>query len=394
VDTQVPTARAELAPARPDGQGGWYITAPSVALESDEPGALLQYLWDTSSAASYIRPLTAPEGLHRLHFRAQDAAGNNGSWQDLLVRVDTKPPEVSASVEPRSPDGKGGWYLTRPTVTIGINDSDPAAYALYSWDGAELRSYQGPVKAPEGVHTLRFLAKDSRGNTANESARTFRVDSSPPVTKLSISPADLGEEWYRTAPEITLSTDATAEVWSWWDDDSPMPYFGTTTASEGEHTLGFQSRDAAGNIEKPRSVRFRVDTAPPLARFNLSAAILTLGDVLSVDAGGSSDSNGIDTYSIDFGDGASKSGPERTWDHQYESPGTYILVVKVKDVSGSWSDPAGANVTVLAPPKPPAPPPQKSLLPVTPAFLGGLALAVLLVAASALIVHRRRRRDD
>ena len=394
VDTSVPTASAVLTPAMPDGLGSWYMTAPAVALESDEPGALLVYRWDNSSEASYIRPLTAPEGLHRLYFRAQDLAGNNGSWQDLLIRVDTKPPDVSVSVEPRSPDGKSGWYLTRPTVTIDINDSDPAAFALYGWDGAELRSYLGPLKVPEGVHTLRYTAKDTRGNNATESARTFHVDSSPPVTEVSISPADMGGDWYRASPVITLTTDATAEVWSWWDDDPPMLYPGPVTASEGEHTLNFQSRNAAGNSERPRSLQFRVDTAPPVASIVLSAATLTLGDILSVDAGGSSDSNGIDTYSIDFGDGSRKSGPDRSWEHQYDSTGTYAIVVKVKDLSGSWSDPAVANMTVLAPPKPPAPPSQKGSLTVSPAVLGGLALAVILVAASAFIVRRRHRRDD
>ena len=249
----------------------------------------------------------------------------------------------------------------------------------------------GPLKAPEGVHTLRFFGRDTRGNIGNESKRTFRVDSLAPATKASISPGDLGGEWYREAPTITFTTDPTAQAWYSWDGDILLAYSGPFEAPEGEHTLGFQARDAAGNSEKQRTLEFRVDTAAPVARLELSTTAIVVGDTLSVDAGLSSDQNGIASYSIDFGDGLRRSGPEKGWDHIYETPGVFTVTLKVQDQSGAWSEPVEANVTVFLPPRPSAPADQASSLPVSPLMLGAVAALVMVVAAAAVAVRRRRR---
>ncbi len=391
VDTRAPGAFANLTPDLPDGSGGWYRTRPTVTLESEEPGAQLLYRWDNSSEAAYVRPLSAPEGLHRLYYRARDPAGNNGTLRDILVRVDTLAPEISVSAKPRSPDGKGGWYRTRPTISISVDDTDASATALYAWDGAEPGPYYGPFKAPEGVHILRFFGRDTRGNLANESRRTFRVDSQAPATRVSVFPADLGGEWYREVPEITLSTDQNAQVWYSWDGDILLAYSGPFPAPEGEHSLAFQSRDAAGNSERQRTFEFRVDTDAPVARLELSATAIMVGDLLYLDAAGSSDPNGLESYSIDFGDGARRTGPEKSWEHVYSSPGVFTVVLRVQDPSGARSEPVEANVTVSLPPKPPAPAPRGSPLPVSPALLGAIAAVVILVAAGAAAVRRRRR---
>jgi hypothetical protein len=392
VDTRAPGAFANLTPALPDGGGGWYRTRPAVTIESEEPGALLLYRWDNGSEAAYVRPLAAPEGMHRLYYRARDPAGNNGTVRDILVRVDTLPPESAAAAEPRSPDGKAGWYRTRPTVTISLNDTDAAASAFFAWDDAEPGQYFGPFKAPEGVHTLRWFARDTRGNQGNESRRTFRVDSLAPATRLSVLPQDLGSEWYREAPEITLSTDQNAQAWYFWDDGLPQAYNGPFGAPEGEHMLSIQSRDAAGNSERQRTIEFRVDLAPPVAVLELSSTALLAGETLSLDGSGSTDQNGIEAYSIDFGDGARRTGPEKSWEHVYESPGVFTVVFKVQDKSGAWSDPVEANVTVTLPPRPPAPAAQEPALP--SAGLPAAALAIVVLAAVGAVAFRRRRRSD
>jgi len=393
VDTREPGAFANLTPALPDGTGGWYRTPPAITLESDEPGAQLLYRWDNGSEAAYVRPLAAPEGMHRLYYRSRDSAGNNGTPRDILVRVDTLAPVVSVSVAPRSPDGKGGWYRTRPTIAFALEDTDAAATALYAWDDAEPGPYYGPFKAPEGVHTLHFFGQDTRGNTGNESGRTFRVDSLVPVTKLSVSPQDLGGEWYREVPEITLSTDPNAQAWYSWDGGLLQAYSGPFPAPEGEHSLAFQSRDAAGNSERQRTSEFRVDTDAPVARLELSATAILVGDLLYLDAAGSADPNGLESYSVDFGDGSRRTGPDNRWEHVYESPGVFTVVLKVQDRSGAWSEPVEANLTVSLPPRPSAPEPQGTTLPARSTVLGALAVVIIVVAAATVVIRRRRRNE-
>jgi hypothetical protein len=294
------------------------------------------------------------------------------------------------TAEPRSPDAKNGWYRTRPAITLAVSDADPAATAHYSWDGADFRAYTGPFKPPEGNHTLRFFAQDTRGNKGNESFRVFKVDSVAPVTAVSIDPPGMVEEWYRETPSIFLSNSENAEIWYWWDGGAPLLYGGPVSAQEGEHELGYQSRDAAGNTEKARTALFKVDTSPPEARLSVTNTSLILGDILGADASESSDANGIEAYSIDFGDGYRRSGPARSWDHQYDAPGTYSIVLKVRDVSGQWSEPVSANVTVSLPPRPPAAPSTASSV-LSQSTLMAAAVAVLVIGIVSVAAMRRRR---
>jgi hypothetical protein len=391
-DSAAPGSWANVTPAGPDGQGGWYKNPPSIELSTDEPSARLLFFWDNGSEMTYVRPLVAPQGLHRLYYRARDPAGNNGTLQQLIIRVDSEAPSVTLTVEPRSPDAKNGWYRTRPTITLEVTDADPSASAFYSWDSADFRPYLGPVKPPEGSHTLRYFAADTRGNKGNESVRTFKLDSVAPVTRISVTPPGVGDEWYREKPSIDISNSEGAEVWFWWDDGQPQLYGGPIRADDGEHELGFQSQDVAGNTEKPRTVIIRVDASLPLAQLSLSAESIILGDILGADGSQSGDSNGIEAYFIDFGDGSRKTGPQKAWEHQYDAPGTYSVVLKVRDVSGQWSEPVAVNVTVSLPPRPPAPQSAQGSGPSLQLLLGMGALVLVVAVVSVIALGRRRGR--
>jgi hypothetical protein len=390
VDSSAPMAWANITPAGPDGLGGWYRSAPQIELTTDEPDARLLFVWDNGSEMTYLRPINAPEGLHRFYYRARDSAGNNGTLLQLTIRVDSGAPSVTLTAEPRSPDAKNGWYRTRPTITLQVSDADPAASAFFSWDGADFRAYAGPFKPPEGTHTLTYYTSDTRGNRGNESSRVFKVDSSAPVTIISIDPPGMGEEWYLQRPQISLSNSEMADIFFWWDGGEPQLYGGPVMAPEGEHEMGFQSRDAAGNTEKARSAIFRVDTNPPEAILSVTNTSLILGDILGADASSSLDTNGIEAYSIDFGDGYRKTGATKSWDHQYDAPGTYSIVLKVRDVSGQWSEPVSTNVTVSLPPRPPASPSESGTGPSQSTILAAAAAILVVGIVSAAILRRRR----
>jgi hypothetical protein len=124
---------------------------------------------------------------------------------------------------------------------------------------------------------------------------------------------------------------------------------------------------------------------------DISGTTILAGGTVSLDAGRSSDQNGIEAFSIDFGDGARRTGPEKSWEHVYESPGVFTVVLKVQDGSGAWSEPVEANITVTLPPKPPPPERQGTSFPLSTPILATLALGIVVAAVAAIAVRRRRR---
>jgi len=390
VDTSSPAARAEMAPAAPDGLGGWYRSPPVITLSSEESGAMLLYSWDNSTETAYVQPLVAPQGSHRLYYRARDQAGNAGARQDFSVKVDSVVPVSTLVVEPKSPEKGKEWYRVRPVVQIQVSDADISASAYFSWDGESFRAYVGPLKVPEGEHTLHYYSKDTRGNVENASFRTFKVDTVAPVTKMTTEPPQ-GEEWFRKAPKITLATDANAEILCSWDEDSPTVYREPLTASEGDHNLTFHARDGAGNTEKARTVNFRVDTHLPVALFTISATTVLIGESIVMDASGSSDENGLELYQLDFGDGYKRSGDKVIEEHIYDAAGTYTVTLKVRDASGAWSDAVSATVTVKLPPRP-AKPAEDNGFTFSPAMMMGALLVAIVIGAIGLAVSRRQRK--
>jgi hypothetical protein len=390
VDTSAPAAKADMAPASPDGLGGWYRSPPVITLSSEEKGAMLLYAWDNSTETAYIQPLVAPQGSHRLYYRARDQAGNAGARQDFSVKVDSVVPVSTLVVEPKSPEKGKEWYRVRPVVQIQVSDADTSASAYFSWDGESFRAYVGPLKVPEGEHTLHYYSKDTRGNVENASFRTFKVDTVAPVTKMTTEPSQ-GEEWFRKAPKITFATDANAEILFSWDGDPPMVYRETLTASEGDHNLTFHARDGAGNTEKARTVNFRVDTHLPVAFFTISAANVLIGESIVVDASGSSDDNGIDLYQLDFGDGYKRSGEKAVEEHIYDAAGTYTVTLKVRDESGAWSDAVSATVTVNLPPRPTPPAVDKGFT-LSPSMTMGALLVAIVIGVIGMAASRLRRK--
>ena len=89
--------------------------------------------------------------------------------------------------------------------------------------------------------------------------------------------------------------------------------------------------------------------AAPAASFSASPSPATVGPSVAFDGSGSSDTLGsITSYSWEFGDGATGSGP--TASHPYATPGRYTVKLKVTNDAGQTAT-VSHSVTVDAPPK-------------------------------------------
>jgi len=77
-----------------------------------------------------------------------------------------------------------------------------------------------------------------------------------------------------------------------------------------------------------------VPNQPPAAELRADALEVRVGKPVTLDASGSSDDEGIASYTFDFGDGARATTAQPTHKHAYTEPGTYQATVTVDDGVG------------------------------------------------------------
>lgn len=86
---RAPITTLSTNPSVPDGQNGWYITAPSISLSRDESG-ITYYQWDSTSTTgwtSYTGFFSGREGDHTLYYYSVDDAGNAEAIKSRLFKV-------------------------------------------------------------------------------------------------------------------------------------------------------------------------------------------------------------------------------------------------------------------------------------------------------------------
>ncbi len=156
-------------------------------------------------------------------------------------------------------------HLTATDALSGV------ARTLISMDGAPFETLpaDGPVFTAEGVHHLRYFSVDHVGNVEKVQEYAFRVDSTPPQTKLAIA-GPRADAVVGVGATFTLSaTDAIAGVdailyrldgGAELTYEKPLPL---DELAEGSHTLQYYANDKVDNKETPHTFTFVVDREPP-----------------------------------------------------------------------------------------------------------------------------------
>ncbi|MEU8183605.1 chitobiase/beta-hexosaminidase C-terminal domain-containing protein [Micromonospora sp. NPDC049044] len=182
-DTTAPEVTAVLAGDR-DGDGNFVGTATATLTATDAGSgvATIEYALDGAAFAAYTNPIAVTTvGMHMLHYRATDVAGNTSAEQMAHFTVvepqaeDTTPPTVAATVAgDRNDDGA---YVGGATVTVTATDDGSGVASIeYALDAGAWTAYSAPVTVrATGAHTVRFRATDTAGNSAAEQATTFTV---------------------------------------------------------------------------------------------------------------------------------------------------------------------------------------------------------------------------
>ena len=255
-----PVTTPSVIPPAPDGADGWYVTAPSVTLNSSEVGVTYYSLSSaTGPWTTYAGPIPMPEGVATLYFYSTDTANNAEAVVSLQLRVDTVAPEVAVSGV-----SAGAVSAAALTPTFSATDANLATVTA-TLDGAAFSS--GSLVSAEGSHTLVVSASDSAGSTTTTTT-AFAIDASAP--SIDIQGVSEGALYAAPVTPTFSASDAHLSTVTATLDGAPFES-GAAVSGQGAHSLIVQASDTAGNAAT-RTVSFTLDSVPPVVGASTSPA--------------------------------------------------------------------------------------------------------------------------
>jgi hypothetical protein len=330
IDNTPPVSSHSILPDAPDGDNGWYVSVPTIALNcADTLSGCNEtyYKWDDAVEYTlYTGSFQAPEGAHTLYYHSTDQAvdmhgyNNREIDNELALKIDVGVPVSAVG----SPDASS-WQ--KEDFTVGINDSDNVSglviceYQVRSkldgnwqitrdWtirncsEAVILTVGPGSDCRVEGedMCKINVRAHDNAGNDNWKTPwndRYFSIDWTAPEVVLS-APAANTVAVGTLLINANATDDITTPACSYQFDDgdrNPIDCAGGAISvadlSEGHHTLNFYGVDAAGN-ESSDNVGFIVNNDGILTVCDTGADFQTIqsaidaalsGDTVSVCAG-------------------------------------------------------------------------------------------------------------
>ena len=166
--TEAPTSvSATVNPAQPNGDNGWYRTAPQVTLTSDQPAAVWPrqistdngQTWTSANATTNIATVNA-QGSFNLLYRVADNVGVVGATgpTSIPLKIDTVQPAIT---------------VTAPTYTQG-NPAAPSWTCTDVTSGVASCQATGIDTSTPGTRPFTVTATDNAGNTRSVSS-TYTV---------------------------------------------------------------------------------------------------------------------------------------------------------------------------------------------------------------------------
>jgi hypothetical protein len=220
---------------------------------ASDPGTTKDVEENVNTATS----LPLPDGESWFHLRTGDNAGN---WSQPVhygpFRIDTLAPTTNDNAP-------AGWRNTTVTVTLSSTDGHSGvATTQYRVNGGPLQTGTQVQLSTHGTHTVDYRSTDHVGNVEAFRTATVRIDTTKPTTT-----DDAPSGWRRTAVTVNLlATDTGSGVASTQyrvNGSAFAPGTQVALASDGVHTVEYQSTDAAGNVETLRAVTVQIDQTAP-----------------------------------------------------------------------------------------------------------------------------------
>ena len=110
---------------------------------------------------------------------------NGFEIREVRASSDSAPPETTCTLNPPSPDGINGWYVSNVTITLNAYDESGVDRTYYSIDGGIWQEYTAPFLIYlDGEHSVSYYSVDIYGNTEDVKSVTFRIDLTMPSSHI------------------------------------------------------------------------------------------------------------------------------------------------------------------------------------------------------------------
>ncbi|QMU71402.1 carbohydrate-binding protein [Streptacidiphilus sp. P02-A3a] len=241
---QPPVVTPAVTPGAPDGQHGWYVSAPTVSVTAtDDTGTTptVEYSTDGDTWTPYTGPLTVPDGSWTYQFRATDGVGAVSTPVSLPVQVDRTAPSTTATATP------GATIITPVTVALNATDAaSGAAQTQYQIGGGAWTAYTGPftVTPQSSAQTVSYYSTDTAGNV--ETTHQLVIPAITPVNPTITASTPAGQYGTATTATVTVSSPGLPATGSVTLTEGSTPR-GTAALANGTATFTLPVGLAAGN---------------------------------------------------------------------------------------------------------------------------------------------------
>jgi hypothetical protein len=313
IDSAIPTALCNVAGDR--GQNGWFIGDLTVNLtgQDDLSGiANLMYRLDGSEWTPYSGDIQIEiEGQHALDYFAIDLAGNNGTIESTILRLDSVGP-VSVWLL-NGTLGLEGWYVSSASISATGQDGNGSGIALFEYrlDGGSWENYSLAILIQgEGMHSMECRAIDVAGNVETNQVLDFMLDTVAPENSASIN-GNIGEHgWYSGTVEMAITADdVTSGVSQTYMrmKEGEWSLGNSGQFSDGVYLMEFYSTDTAGNSGPIQNVTIMSDLTAPLTTHLVTGTLSENGwfsSNVSLELDANDGVSGVDStvYRLDGGD--------------------------------------------------------------------------------------------
>lgn len=287
VDDTPPGISSVQAAPNPQSQNG----RVNITCQSVDSGAGIDHLFveveypDGSSAnftMHYIHCTTfwrnesySVPGTYNYTIYGVDVLGNGITTTQYQFNItsagDTTPPETNATLNPSSPDGPGGWYISPVEITLSATDDDSGVdYTMYRINNGTWVTYSSSfIVSSNGYYQVDFYSADNAGNAETVDSVNFKINISVPTTVATFNPAtpDGNNDWYLGTVEVTLTASDPDGInytkyrvgnTAWQTYTGPF-----NVSDDGVNVVEFYSVDNEGATEDTKSTMVKIDTESP-----------------------------------------------------------------------------------------------------------------------------------